>query len=494
MNEVMLEMKNIHKRFPGVYALKNVCFSLKCGEVHALVGENGAGKSTLMNILMGIVHPDRGEILLSGIKTIISSPGFAIRNSIGMVPQELNIIPEISVAENIFMGIPNVKGRVMVDWRATNATAQEIMRSLGCDVNVRQSAKECTVAQLQMVQIGRALAFGAKILIFDEPTACLTTQETRDLFAVIDRLKALNAGIIFISHHLEEVVDLSDRVSVMRDGELVDTLETKQTNVRQLIGLMAGRDVILDEMNRNYSGGEVVLSVKALTAKKYFQNVSFDVRKGEILGVSGLVGAGRTEVMLAIFGALPLESGVIYVDGQQVTMNSPRNAIRSGIGYLPEERRSGAIFPDMSVRENMTISILRRLTRRCVIDKHQQLQIADRYIKDLEIKTFSCERPIKELSGGNQQKVIFARWIEMRTNILILDEPTRGIDVRAKGEIHRLIVSLAKEGKTIIVVSSEIEELLSVSDRIMVMNEGTVKIILDAKTVGKNDVLNATLN
>ncbi len=494
MSSYILEMENIHKRFPGVYALKDVCFRLTSGEIHALVGENGAGKSTLMNVLMGIVHPDSGNIVLNGVKTVIPSPGFAVRSSIGMVPQELKVVPEITIAENIFMGIPNLKGGLLLDWKATNNEAIKLMQGLGCKIDVRVKAKECTVAQLQMVQIARALAFGARILIFDEPTASLTYQETRELFRIMRQLKDSGAAIIFISHHLEEVMEISDRVSVMRDGEMVYTCDAKDITISRVISLMAGQDIVFSRLNRNFLGTDVALKVESLTARNHFKDVSFTLMKGEILGVGGLVGAGRTEVMLAIFGALPVESGKVYVNGKQIHIKSPQDAIRAGIGYLPEERRSDAIFPELSIRTNLTIPILRRIAHNSVIHRSDECAIVDRYIEKLEIKAPSGEKAIRELSGGNQQKVVFARWIEKNTDILILDEPTRGIDVRAKDEIHKLIASLAEEGKSIILVSSEIEELLNISDRIMVMNEGVVRTIFDAHAVNKNDILNAALN
>lgn len=487
-------MKNIHKRFPGVHALKDVNFSLQAGEIHALVGENGAGKSTLMNVLMGIVHPDSGDIILDGTTTQIPSPSFAIRNKIGMVPQELNIVPDITVAENIFMGIPNLRGGIIVDWKATFQAAEKLLRGLGCDIDVHMPAGQCTVAQLQMVQIARALAFGARILIFDEPTASLTYQETRDLFRIIRQLKADGAGIVFISHHLEEVMEISDRVSVMRDGELVGECPVSEITIPQMIALMAGQEIAFSKFDRDFHGTEPVLEVRSLTSGKRFHDVSFTLNKGEILGVGGLVGAGRTEVMLAIFGALPIDSGTVLVNGRDLHAKSPKDAIEAGIGYLPEERRSDAIFPQLSIRENITIPILSRLAHNSIVLERNERNIVDRYIKKLEIKAPSGEKIISELSGGNQQKTIFARWIEKNTDILILDEPTRGIDVRAKDEIHKLIVSLAEAGKSIILVSSETEELLNISDRIMVMNEGVVKKFLDAKTASKNDILNAALN
>lgn len=494
INSTLLEMKKIHKRFPGVYALKDVSFSLKAGEVHSLVGENGAGKSTLMNVLMGIVRPDSGEVVLEGSKKEIDSPAFAIRNGIGMVPQELNVVPEITVAENIFMGMPNLKGKMVLDWKATYSEAKKLLRGLGCEIDVRKQARKCTVAQLQMVQIARALAFGARILVFDEPTASLTYQETRELFRIIAQLKQSGAGIIFISHHLEEVMEISDRVSVMRDGELVGEHDIADISIKKMIAEMAGQEVVFSKFNRDHKSEEIVLEVKELTSANYFSNVSFELKKGEILGVGGLVGAGRTETMLAIFGVLPIESGEVIVNGKVLHAKSPKDAIDAGIGYLPEERRSDAIFPQLSIRENITMPILSRIARNNIVLERDERGIVERYIERLEIKAPSGEKKISELSGGNQQKAIFARWIEKDTDILILDEPTRGIDVRAKEEIHKLIVSLADSGKSIILVSSETEELLNISDRIMVMNEGCVKKFLDARTANKNDILNAALN
>lgn len=494
MRNSVLEMKGIHKRFPGVYALKDVNFSLKPREVHSLVGENGAGKSTLMNVLMGIIHPDSGEIILNGSKTTIDSPSFAIRNSIGMVPQELNVVPDISIAENIFMGIPNLKGKMFLDWKETFVAAKKLLDGLGCNIDVHEQAANCTVAQLQMVQIARALAFGARILIFDEPTASLTYQETRELFAIIDKLKAGGAGIIFISHHLEEVMEISDRVSVMRDGELVGCYAISDITISKMISLMAGQEIEFNKLSRNYKSTEIVLKVEGLTSGKHFHDVSFELNKGEILGVGGLVGAGRTEVMLTIFGVLPIDAGEITVNGKKLRVKSPKDAINAGIGYLPEERRTDAIFPQLSIRENITMPILKRIAHKSIVREKDEKGIVENYIRQLEIKAPSGEKIISELSGGNQQKAVFARWIEKDTDILILDEPTRGIDVRAKDEIHKLIISLANQGKSIILVSSETEELLNISDRIMVMNEGEVKKFLDAQDANKNDILNAALN
>ena len=494
MPQEILRMRNINKSFPGVQALKHVDFDLKANEIHALLGENGAGKSTLMNVLMGMHRPEEGEIWLHGKKTEIPSPVFAIQNSIGIVPQELNIVPEVTVAENICMGTQKRKAGAIIDWKDTFKRAESIMDQLGSPVNVRSKAGTCSVAQLQMVQIARAIAFGAKIIILDEPTASLTSQETHDLFRVMRQLKGNGAGIIFITHHLEEVKEVADRVTVMRDGEVVDTTLMADTSIKEIIAKMAGQEVIFSKFEREFQEEEVVLRAERLTHKKKFRDVSFEVKKGEIFGVGGLVGAGRTEVMLALFGVEPLESGTIILKGKPITVKSPKSAIEAGIGYLPEERRAQAIFPILSIKENLTMPILQRLFRHGKIDRRQQEKITQSYIDRLEIKTPSGEKEIRDLSGGNQQKVVFGRWIEKDLDILILDEPTRGIDVRAKDEIHKLIESLAKEGKTVIVVSSELEELLNICDRIMIMNEGQVKGIMNAREVNQEEILRLALS
>jgi ABC-type sugar transport system ATPase subunit len=345
-----------------------------------------------------------------------------------------------------------------------------------------------------MMQIGRALVFGAKIIILDEPTSSLTFQEIDDLFHVMRQLKERGVGFIFITHHLDEVMEISDRVTVMRDGECVDTIDASMTNVSEIIAKMSGQDLVFSKSDRIFENDDILLNVKHLTHEKDYSDVSFDVKKGEIFGVSGLVGAGRTEVMLTLFGANPAKSGEIFFKGKRVSIKSSGEAINLGIGYLPEERRTQAIFPELSIRENLTIPILSRLFRRGRIDKKVQRGITGKYIEDFHITTTSGEKQIRDLSGGNQQKVILARWIEKNMELLILDEPTRGIDVRAKDEIHKLIESLAREGKTVIVVSSDIEELLNISDRIMIMHEGRVKNIVNAKEVGKHEILSYALS
>ncbi len=491
---MLLQMRSMHKRFPGVHALDDVNFDLASGEIHSLAGENGAGKSTLMNVLMGMYQPDSGRIFLDDVETVIPSPSFAIRNSIGMVPQELNVVPDISIAENIFMGLPNLSHGFMIDWKQTYEQAERKMRELGTSVDVRKRAGDCNVAQLQLVQIARALVFGAKILILDEPTASLTFQEADELFEIVFKLKDQGAGIIFISHHMDEVAKISDRVTVMRDGRVVDTSPMKKNTVKQIITHMANREVLFSRFDRNFHSDTIVLQAENLCHRKKYENVSFEVKQGEIFGIGGLVGAGRTEVMLALFGEEPAEKGSITLRGKKVTIKSPLQAINLGIGYLPEERRQQGIFPNLSVRENLTMPILPRISRRGKIDRNKQTQVTHRSVRRMNVRTPSIEKEIRDLSGGNQQKVLIGRLVEADLDILILDEPTKGIDVNAKEEIHKLIHELADSGKTIIVVSSELEELINISDRIMVMNEGVVKGFIDPKNAIQKDILNMALS
>jgi len=440
-----------------------------------------------------MLQKDGGEIFINGVKVEIASPSFAIKNSIGMVPQELNVVPEISIAENICMGTQSRKAGFLLDWKDIYKKAKKIMAQLGLTMDPRKIVGICSVAQLQMVQIGRALAFGAKIIILDEPTSSLTYHEKITLFEVMRQLKANGVGLVFITHHLDEVKEISDRVTVMQDGERIDTTYVKDTSIREIITKMVGHNVVFSKFNRNFEGNDVILEVKDLCHKTDYRNVSFKIKRGEIFGVAGLVGAGRTELMLTIFGSNPAESGSIFFNGKEVSIKSPKEAIGLGIGYLPEERRTQGIFPEMSVCENLTVLILRRLCKHGVVDRKEQNEITRKYIREYDIKTPSIEKQIRDLSGGNQQKVIFARWIEKDVDLLILDESTRGIDVSTKEEIHKLIERLAQKGKTIVVVSSEDKELLNVSDRIMVMNEGEIKGILNAHETSKQDILSLAL-
>lgn len=493
----VLELKNIHKSFLSVKALTDVNFSLKRGEIHSLIGENGAGKSTLINIVIGMYQPDGGEIRAWGEKVSFSTPNEAMAKGIAIVPQELNLIPDMSVAENIFLGANKLKQGFpkRIDWNRVFSDAKEVMDRFGVAVNVREKVGHMSVANQQLVQIARALAFGSDILIFDEPTACLTLKESERLLNLLKGFRDSGKAIIFVSHHLEEVMNISDRVSVMRDGHLVEVLNREEFSIQRFIKGMVGKEVQYENLSREIDpDAEVVIKVEGLTRGKEYHDISFDVKKGEIFGVAGLVGAGRTELVSTLFGDRAPDSGTIYIRGEKVGKNSPRRSIGKGMGYVPEERRRYGIIPCLSVRENVTIVNLRKLYRFPRIDTGKEHKVVNEYIKKINIKASSMEQKISTLSGGNQQKAILSRWLMAGCDIMILDEPTRGIDVMAKEEIHRLIRTLADEGMTVIVVSSEMEELLALANRIIIMHEGALKGIVQAKDVSPESILNIALS
>ena len=490
-----LGVRNIHKSFPGVKALNDVSFRLNKGEIHALVGENGAGKSTLMNVIMGLLQPDSGEIYLDEKKVVIDSPQKALSLGIGIVPQELNLVPQCSVAENIFLGMEKLKcGLPLIDWDTIYYDAKNILQKIGVNIDVKAKVCNMSVAYQQLVQIARALAFGANILILDEPTACLTSQETEHLFEILNQFKKEGKSIIFISHHMEEIKKMSDKVSVMRDGNLIATMNMSDTNIDEIIKLMVGRDMEQKETSRRKSSaGSCILRVESLGRKNEFQEISFSLKEGEILGIAGLVGAGRTEIVRAIFGATQPDTGCIYWKEKKVSISSPHQAIKLGMGYVPEERRKYGIFPLTSVSQNISMPILKRLVKWMSINHAAEKELTSRYIKELNIKTPSADKQIRLLSGGNQQKTILARWLAKGVKLLILDEPTRGIDVNAKGEIHELIRRLADKGLAVILISSELEEVIQLSDRIMVMHEGSAKGFLDSAYVTQEEILKVAL-
>lgn len=494
MSEYILEMKGIVKEFPGTLALDHVDFSIKGGEIMALIGENGAGKSTLMNVLMGIHQPNAGEIILNGSKIENKAPSEALEKGIGMVPQELNLVRDVSIAENIFLGNHKKKKNGIIDWESTTKYAGEILKQLNVDIDPRQKVSEISAAYQQLVSISRTLVVGSQIIIFDEPTASLTLNETKHLFDNIRNLKASGKSIIVITHHLDEVAELSDRVSIMRDGRMVKVGNTNELSIDDMIFHMANEKVEKNKkIERQYSN-EVFFDVSNFTRTREFEDVSFSVRKGEIFGVAGLVGAGRTELFNCLYGLTRKKSGAVKLDGKEVDITSPDVAISNGIGLVPEERRRLGMFPVLPVYENIMLPSYDTIKKKGIVNFQAAKKISDEYIGKLRIKTPSNNVPIKSLSGGNQQKVILARWMEKKVKLLILDEPTRGIDVRAKGEIYKLIREMADSGITIIVISSEIEELLTISDRMMVMFNGKVKgIITPDENLVREDVLKIAL-
>jgi len=492
----VIVLEKINKEFPGVKAVNNVSFLLNKGEVHALVGENGAGKSTLINIIIGLLKPDSGDIFINGVKQEHYSPFIARSLGIGIVPQELNLFPNKSVAENIFFGMIKSKtGFPYINWTQIYKQAKEAISKIGLNLDVRLKISNFTIAIQQLIQITRALAFGANILILDEPTASLTIQEIENLFRLIKNFKEEGKSIIFISHNLDEVKKISDRISIMRDGNLVCTANTKDITIDEIIKAMAGREIVNLKISHNKRlDNRNVLTVKNLTRKKEFSNINFTVNEGEILGIAGLIGSGRTELAKCIFGETLPNSGEILWLGKKVKINSTNSAINLGLGYVPEDRRHEGIFPSLSVSENIMIPLYQSLVRLTGINHALKNKIAIKFIKELNIKTSSLNKQIRFLSGGNQQKVILARWLAKNVKLLILDEPTRGIDVNSKKEIHELIRNLADSGLAVIVISSELEEIINLSDRIMIMHEGKLKGFLKSGEIKPEDILKIALN
>lgn len=496
MDNFVLEMSGITKTFPGVKALNHVDFRVKSGEIHGLIGENGAGKSTLMNVLMGIYKLDEGQIKIKGNAVEITSPTKAISYGIGMVPQELNLNSFVSVAENVFLGNEVCNKFNKIDWTKTNEKAITLLKAIGVDTEVVKPnfiVDQLSVAQQQLVQISRVLATGADLLVFDEPTASLTASETEFLLDLMKRLKEQGKSIIFITHHLEELLKITDNITVMRDGCLVAVTPTSQITVDQLIDQMAGRAMTKVKREKRIVNDQVFLKVENFSRSGEFKDVSFDVKKGEIFGIGGLVGAGRTELINAIYGLTKKSSGTLFFEGKKVDIKNPTQAIKLGFGYVTEERRTCGIFPVLSVCENTVISIYPRFFKKLILQYSETKKVANQYVKKLQTKTPSLNTPIKSLSGGNQQKVILSRWLSADAKLLILDEPTRGIDVNAKGEIYNLIFELANKGVTIIVISSEAEELLLLADRVMVMHEGRVKGIRNASELEQKDIISIAL-
>lgn len=470
---LLLEMKNITKRFPGVLALNKVKLELQYGEVHCLVGENGAGKSTLMKILAGAVPLDEGEIYIEGKKVEISSPFHAQQLGISMIYQEFNLIPYLSIAENIFLGREPKKAKTpFIDWKKMYKDAEEVLQRVGLNIDVRTPVAELSVAQQQMVEIAKALSIKAKIIVMDEPSATLTDHELKTLFEIIRTLRRQDIGIIYISHRLEELYEIGNRVTVMRDGNYIGTFQIHDVTREDIIKMMVGRELTEEYPKVLLKRGQERLRVENLTRKGVFENISFSVHAGEIVGLTGLVGAGRTEVARAIFGADPIDNGKIYVDGKEVKIHSPQEAISHGIGLLTEDRKNQGLILSMTIRENTTLANLKAITKWLFLNIPEEKKVALKFVDELQIRTPSIEQIAQNLSGGNQQKVVLAKWLFTNSKVLIFDEPTRGIDVGAKAEIFKLMNKLLEQGVAILMISSELPEVLGMCDRILVMHEG----------------------
>lgn len=494
MGDVLVLMEGIEKRFPGVHALSQCRLELRSGEVHALVGENGAGKSTLMKVLTGIYKKDAGHIYYKGSEVEIPSPRAAQHLGISIIHQELNLMPHLTVAQNIFIGREIPVSRFfpfVVDDKEINEKTQQLFETLHLKLDPRTKVADLTVAKQQMVEIAKALSFNAEVLIMDEPTAALTEAEIEELFHLIRNLRNDGVGIVHISHRLEELKKISDRVTVMRDGHYIDTVPTQETSIDRIISMMVGRTIYETSPEVPANGQqEVVLEVKNLNRGNLIKDVSFQLKRGEILGFSGLMGAGRTEVARAIFGADPIDSGEIYIKGQQVHIRSPRHAVKYGIGYLSEDRKRYGLMLGMNVEANTVMAAMKKFIDFLVwVNQEKATKTAEHYVQALAIKTPSLQQRVRNLSGGNQQKVIIGKWLTANTDILIFDEPTRGIDVGAKSEIYKLLNDLVQQGKAIIMISSDLPEILRMSHRIIVMCEGRITGELNSSEATQEQIM-----
>ncbi len=485
MGEVILTMKGIDKSFPGVHALDHVDLEVRKGEVLALMGENGAGKSTLMKVLTGIYKKDSGTITYEGKEVEFANTREAQDNGIVIVHQELNMLGHLTVAQNIFIGREFKKG-IRIDDKKMNEEAKKLFDRMHIDIDPRETMNHLTVGKQQMCEIAKAISHDAKVIIFDEPSAALTETEIQEMFKIINDLKAKGIGIIYISHRMDEIARITDRVTVMRDGEYVGTVNTKETTKDEIIAMMVGRTIYEDPkaVSAVPEGAPVVLEVEHLNSGSHVKDVSFVLHKGEILGFSGLMGAGRTEVARLLFGADKKDSGTIKINGKEVDIKNPQDAIREGIGYLSEDRKRYGCIVDMTIANNTVMTNLDKYIKGGLIDDGEIVKVSDEFVKQLRTKTPSSKQLVRNLSGGNQQKVVIAKWLEQNSDILIFDEPTRGIDVGATSEIYSLMNELVAQGKSIIMISSELTEILRMSDRIVVMCEG--------RKTGELDISQAT--
>ena len=484
-----IEMRGIDKSFGSNQVLKQAGFTLESGEVHALMGENGAGKSTLMKILTGVYTKDAGTVLVDGKEVNYKNPQEAEKAGIVFIYQELNVMFDLTVEENLFMG-KEIHGKFGIcDKKAMQKKAQEALNTLGVNISPKTVMSELSVGQQQMVEICKALMADAKVIIMDEPTAALTQSETVALFKVIESLRKKGVSIVYISHRMEEIFELCDRITVLRDGSYIGVKNIPETNMNEIVKMMIGREIGERYPSRDVKIGKEVLKVKGLTRKGTFHDVSFSVRAGEVLGVSGLMGAGRTEIMQAIFGNLSYESGTIEIDGKEVKISNPRQAMEHGIGFITEDRKTEGLMLDKSIRENISLCNLGKISKSSVISKEAEKNMVAEAIKDLHIKCFGPYHECNNLSGGNQQKVVLAKWILTNPKILILDEPTRGVDIGAKKEIYSIINKLAAQGVAIIMVSSELPEVLGMSDNIMVVREGEVRGIISYEEANQEKVM-----
>ena len=485
----LLEMRVITKRFPGVVALADVSFECRAGEVHALVGENGAGKSTLIKLLSGVHEPDAGEITIGGESFEVVTPDDARRLGIAVIYQDFNLVPELSVAENLFLGSEPRTLLGLVDFRALRARAEELLAQLRVRIDVRQPVSTLTVAQQQIVEIAKALAVDARLMIMDEPSAVIGGDELKQLFAVIESLRARGVGIVYISHRLEEVFRVADRVTVLKDGRVVGTKRIEETARGELVRMMIGRTLEEEFPPSSADRGETVLTVKDLAVDGVLQDVSFDLRSGEILGVAGLVGSGRTTLGLALCGVRRVRRGEIVIAGRRGRPRSPLAAIRRGIVYVPEDRKAQGVLLEQSVRFNVSLPVIGALSRLGLVRRRAEDRFAERIVRELDIRPPDPERMVQFLSGGNQQKVVLGKWLSSKPRVVVMDEPTRGVDVGGKVEIYARMRELTGRGVGILMISSELPEILAMSDRILVLHEGRVSGLVERERASEELIM-----
>lgn len=493
MAEYILELKNVVKKFPGVTALDHVKFQLKKGEIHALMGENGAGKSTFIKIITGVHIPEEGQIFLNGKEVFFDNPLDASAKSIAAIYQHSTAYPHLTVTENIFISHYE-KRKFFLNWPEMNKKAKELLKDLGSDIDPREEMGSLTVAEQQIVEIAKAISTNAEILIMDEPTAALSERECEQLYRIAEQLRDKGTSIIFISHRIEDMYRLASRVTVFRDAKYIATYDVERLEKDKLISAMVGREISDLYPKRDIEKGDVMLKVEGLTRQGVFENVSFEVHKGEVLGFAGLVGAGRTELFEAIYGITSYDSGSVFLDGQKVRFRHPEEAIRAGVGYLPEDRQRNGLILSWEVYKNITISNLQKYASVKGIDSKKEKQVAKEISDGLSTKLQSVYDTADSLSGGNQQKVVVSKLLDAELKVLILDEPTKGVDVGAKAQIYDIIMDLAEKGYAIILISSEMPEVVSMSDRIAVMTNGRLPRVLDAKDTTQEQILEIALN
>jgi inositol transport system ATP-binding protein len=496
--ENILQVQNLSKSFVGVKALNNVQFELQKGEVHALMGENGAGKSTFMKILMGLLTPDSGEIIFEGETLKSSNVHKNLQKGISMIHQEILVVPELSVAQNIFLG-QETNYRNWLNDKAINQNAQELLDLIGININAQTKIKNLSIAEMQMVEIAKAISNNAKVIIMDEPTSALSDKEVAMLFKIIKDLKAKGVSIIYISHKMDEIYEITDRITVLRDGNYIDTKNTNELDKNALIALMVGREInnLFPENKSLMEQGEhrlTILSVENLSTKGKFENINFEVKAGEVLGIAGLMGAGRTEIARAIFGLDKYDSGEITLKGNKINIKSPKEAIEKGIGYVSEDRKALGFIPAMSIKENISLSSLANFSKAWFVNTTNELEATTQLSKDLKIKSTSINQKVMNLSGGNQQKVVLGKVLLTSPSLVILDEPTRGIDIGAKFEIYKLINQLTDKGIAVIMISSELPEILGMSDRILVLSKGKQTALLSKQEATQEKIMEYAVN